>query len=888
MKHTLALSLIASLVLSACSDPSSTVAAKSNGSQQQVASSPQEQLNNFANTLKVEYQLVSNIADEQCNPERTDGSCFHVQMSFTSVADFNLDNWQIYFSQINPVQSVNSDIFSIEHINGDLHKITAKPSFDGFKAGQRYDLNYRVDFWSLSETDALPNYIVHLDNLQAQVITSTTTQIDPETGLEIYPFVIPYTSVDKHFNRTPSDQTKWATAQVLYERNKQLLKPTNELKNSLIPTPKNITSGHAGESLDLSKGINIVFNNVDHTAMQTALARLNLLGVKQNDKGIEVNLSLNEALTGELGSYQLNTNKSGISISANNNLGVFYGLQTIASLVSINDLSMPALTINDEPHYQFRGMMVDVARNFHSKQFLLDLIDQMAAYKLNKLHLHLGDDEGWRLEIKDLPELTQLSSKRCFDLSEQSCLLPQLGAGINPKSPVNGYYSTADYIEILQYANARHIQVIPSLDMPGHSRSSIVAMKSRYNTLMEKGDEQGAKQYLLHDPNDTTVYSSVQYYNDNTINACMESSYAFISKVMDEVKALHTQAGQELTRYHIGADETAGAWVESPICKEFIKNNDLGITETEQLGSYFVERVAKILTERNIETAGWNDGMMHTNPENMPEVVQANSWGVLSWQGHQAAHTLGNQNWEVVVSSPDVTYFDFPYEADPKEHGYYWATRQSNTQKLFEFMPDNLPAHAEFWLDRQGKPYQANDQQQINEQGEITSAPLNKGRKFAGIQGQLWSENTRNDDLAEYKIFPRLFALAERAWHKPDWAVDYDHQGGIYNQQTNKFTKENRRLRDQQWADFTHVIANKELPKLEKSNIFYRIPTVGASIIDGQLHINSAYPGLPLEYKTESEPWKIWHEPVKVQGEILVRARSVDSRRAGRLLILNK
>ena len=102
----------------------------------------------------------------------------------------------------------------------------------------------------------------------------------------------------------------------------------------------------------------------------------------------------------------------------------------------------------------------------------------------------------------------------------------------------------------------------------------------------------------------------------------MESSYNFIAKVMDEVKAMHSDAGQPLTRYHIGADETAGAWVASPVCKEFIANNQYGITEAEQLGGYFIERVAKILSDRNIETAGWSDGLSHTNKDNMPPLTR--------------------------------------------------------------------------------------------------------------------------------------------------------------------------------------------------------------------------------------------------------------------------
>ena len=272
----------------------------------------------------------------------------------------------------------------------------------------------------------------------------------------------------------------------------------------------------------------------------------------------------------------------------------------------------------------------------------------------------------------------------------------------------------------------------------------------------------------------------------------------------------------------------------------------------------------------------------------MPSVVQANSWGVLSWQGHQAAHKLANQKWQVVVSSPDVTYFDFPYEADPKEHGYYWATRHSNSEKLFQFMPDNLPVHAEFWLDREELPYESNDAVQLSAQGDVESGPLTVATKFVGIQGQLWSENTRSDNLAEYKIFPRLFSLAERAWHKPNWAVDYKFSGQLYNQTTENFTADMKSKRDQQWSDFAYTIANKELAKLDLADVFYRIPTVGAKIQAGKLYMNSAYLGLPLEYRTTLGEWQKWSTAVNVSGEIEVRSRSKDLRRAGRSLFLKE
>ena len=208
--------------------------------------------------------------------------------------------------------------------------------------------------------------------------------------------------------------------------------------------------------------------------------------------------------------------------------------------------------------------------------------------------------------------LTEIGAQRCFDLSEEKCLMPQLGAGVDTNSPINGYYSVDDYKEILTAASARHIQVIPSLDMPGHSRSSVKAMTARYKKYQALNNEAKAKEFLLEDFDDKTKYSSVQFYGDNTINACLESSYAFVTEVMTQVKKIHADAGQPLTRYHIGADETAGAWIESPAFKAFVANNDKGVTDMSDLGAYFVERVAGILSDLDIEIAGWSDGMEHT------------------------------------------------------------------------------------------------------------------------------------------------------------------------------------------------------------------------------------------------------------------------------------
>ena len=283
--------------------------------------------------------------------------------------------------------------------------------------------------------------------------------------------------------------------------------------------------------------------------------------------------------------------------------------------------------------------------------------------------------------------------------------------------------------------------------------------------------------------------------------------------------------------------------------------------------------MAGILSALDIETAGWSDGMEHTRVNNMPAIVQANAWDTLAWGGHEKVHRLANRDWQVVISSPDALYFDFPHEADPKEHGYYWASRHTNTEKVFQFMPDNLPVHAEFWLDREDNAYTADD----------TNASLAPGKKFLGIQGQLWSENVRTDDMVEHKVFPRLLALAERAWHLADWAVPYNYQGAKYSQQSNTFTTESKVKRDSQWALFANTLGQKEFTKLELAQIDYRLPTVGAVIQAGKLYANIAFPGLTIEYQVSGGNWLTYQTPIAVSGEVSLRSRSTNGVRTSRI-----
>jgi len=847
----------------------------------------QVQLNEFSNDLNIRYQVLSNHGNPGCHPEDIESPCFTAKITLESTQRYAQTEWEIYFSHIAPIRKHHNPKFNIEHLNGDLHRLTPNSIFSGFNANTPETINIEADFWHLSETDPMPNYYVVAAGLAPQIIASTKPRIDKETGLEQLPFITASANPEKNFKRHANDTSPLATANHLWLQDKEALLITEGLEYELIPTPKNLKKPEQGGTLDLANGLALTLNRFSLNDINAALARLNTLGVNENAGGVPTHIKKTKTDDKIRGSYTLDITPTDIHISAADAEGAANALNSLAGLLQVGSTQVAQLKIIDEPRYAFRGLHVDVARNFHSKEMMLRLLDQMAAYKLNKLHLHLADDEGWRLEIPGLPELTEIGSQRCHDLSEDTCLLPQLGSGPNSGGEVNGFYSVEDYLEILTAASARHIQVIPSLDMPGHSRAATKSMEARYRKFMQVEETALAQQYLLSEPEDNSVYSSVQFYSDNTLNVCIESTYTFIEKVIDELQILHSLAKHPLTRYHIGADETAGAWVDSPVCQTLIAQRE-ELQSSKDLSPYFVQRVAAMLEQKNIEVAGWADGMGHVNPDKMPAFVQSNAWTPLPWGGHNQAHTQANLGWEIIISTPDATYYDSPYQADPKERGFYWATRSISSRKMFEFMPDNLPVHAEFWPDRDGNAYSSDDRPQKDPQGQLTHEPMHKGIRFAGLQGQLWSETVRSDDQAEYMIYPRLLALAERAWHKPEWAVEYDHNGAHYTAESGHFTDTKRSLRDADWNRFANLLGQRELAKLDLAGIHYRLPTVGAQLKGGQLQAASVFPGLLIEYRAPLGNWTPYDGATAIGNSIdmavEVRSLAPDNLRRSRSL----
>ena len=642
-------------------------------------STEQQVVNTLADNLDVQYEVLTNhganegLACQDLGAEWA--SCNKVNMTLVNQGEaVDSKDWVIYFHSIRLILDVDNEQFKITRVTGDLHKLEPTDQFDGFAAGEEVVLPLVGEYWQLFETDFMPGAFVTAPNAEPKMIASLNTEDVASfvTGLE-----------GNNLKRTPDDNNVMATAVTRFEKNADLV--AQDVSTTLLPTPMSVEVVEG--KVDIAGGIALPKDAFDAEQFAALEARADVVNLDvSGDLPVSVAVVPTQ-FKGDLaksGAYDLSISKEGIAITAFDKTGAFYAVQSIFGLIdSQNVESLPLLSIQDAPRFDYRGVMVDVARNFHSKDAILATLDQMAAYKMNKLHLHLTDDEGWRLEIPGLPELTEVGANRCFDLDEKSCLLPQLGSGSTTDNFGSGFFSKADYVDILKYAKARNIEVIPEIDMPAHARAAVVSMEARYDRLMEEGKEAEANEYRLMDPQDTSNVTTVQFYNKQSfINPCMESSTRFVDKVISEVAAMHQEAGTPLTTWHFGGDEAkniklgAGlqdinaedkvSWkgnidlsqqdkpfAQSPQCQTLIADGT--VSDFGHLPSHFAEEVSKIVAEKGIPNfQAWQDGLKYSEGEKAfaTENTRVNFWDVLYWGGTSSVYEWSKKGYNVIVSEP--------------------------------------------------------------------------------------------------------------------------------------------------------------------------------------------------------------------------------------------
>ncbi len=805
-------------------------------------------------------------------------------------------NWTIYFHQPLPlIPATVSGPVTVNHISGDYYKIEPSKDYAPIKSEGEISFSFlNRDFMIKNADFPCGFYIVFKD--------SSGVETKPEVISEIT-----YAPLNKaeQLTRVVGDSTPIPTPESRYANNQIIFEIPEAEISPIIPTPVSYKKTE-GDFL-ISESTKIYYQKGLQNEAAYLKTALNKLLAKEleieegSGKGIQLSTG---SVNGTHEAYSLSVTPKEISIVGSDNAGVFYGIQSLRALFPVksyvkNDgaVKVPSSIINDYPRFQYRGTHLDVVRNFHKKEEVLKLLDLMSFYKLNKFQFHLTDDEGWRVEIPGIPELTEVGSKRGHTKDEHDMLMPAYGSGPfadTEKGFGTGFYSKADFIEILKYAAARHIEVVPELDFPGHARAAIVSMKARYNKYI-KTDAAKANEYLLSDPKDKSKYLSVQYYNDNITNVCQESTYKFLEKVVDELSKMYTEAGIPLKMIHTGGDEVPhpsedepenGAWVKSPVCIDFMNKSDK-YKKPSDLFYYFVSRFSKILAAKNISTAGWEEIALDKQVVDGKDVIAPNMefatsnftpfvWNtVWGWGGEDRAYQLANFGYKVVLSNVNNLYFDLAVDKDPLESGYYWGGFV-DIRKPWEFVPFDISKGSP--KDRMGHEILGEDLvglESLSKQGKAN---------IMGIQGQLWSETVKGPELMEYMMFPKMISLAERAWAQdPAWAaVDGKDQF--------------KKASDAAWNKFANTLGRRDLVRLEylaaDNLVRYRIPVPGAKIENNTLEINLEIPGFTILYtfdKTaKADSWIKYTAPVPVQTGATVYIKCVSvTNRESRTIIVN-
>lgn len=828
-----------------------------------------------ADKLAIRWELLDNNYNDQGRYLAT----------FTMINNSNQplppNGWKIYFnaSPFLAAETVSGP-FQHGYVNGDLSYFEPTGDFNGLPPGETIRFEFSQNGAIINKTDVPTGlYWVSDEN--------------PEQGYTVDNYIVKPVKDEIELSRGSWDFVPEATPEVLFEENRSIRKISESEWPAVFPTP--VSHNKTGRSFELTSNTTIAFDllfEMEASLLSEELAQVigNTPALARKDASEhQIVLKRSDDLNGE--AYRLTVTPDEITITAGDRAGAFYGIQSLKTALPASawsnvqsSVTVPGMEIEDEPRFAHRAFMLDVSRNFKTKEQVLKLLDLMGLYKLNVFHFHFNDDEGWRIEIPDLPELTEVGGRRGHTSNERTHLQPSYGSGPDTDYPGSGYYSREDFIEILKYATSRHIRVIPEIETPGHARAAIKAMESRYLRLMDEGLEEEAKRYLLQHPEDKSEYRSVQGWNDNVIDVSLPSTYRFLEKIIDELQNMYEKTGAPLEIIHMGGDEVpAGVWEESPAVKTLITEHS-GVEGTGDLWNYFFENVQKILSDRGLDLYGWEEiGMTQAlwgeqGDEPGPssafsgQNVHVDVWNNVAGGGDEdLAYRLANAGYKVVLSGVSNFYFDLAYEKTFEEPGLYWGGFLP-LDKPFSFIPYDYYKNIDVSVSgRELDDGYFGDKERLTEEGR---------NNIVGIQSLLWGERLVNAKRMEYMLLPRLLAMAERAWSpSPQWATE---ENSSYSEE----------LYREDWSRFVNKISGHELPRLDfyHGGFNYRIPTPGAVVKEGEVHANTRMPGFTIRYTTDgSEPTvqsRVYSNPVTEKGWVKLKIFN-QNERAGRSVAID-
>ncbi|MDG1723661.1 MAG: family 20 glycosylhydrolase [Flavobacteriaceae bacterium] len=646
----------------------------------------------------------------------------------------------------------------------------------------------------------------------------------------------------------------------------------------IIPTPKQLTVSTNDRPADphwqiyLSPFFSAHQQDLEQLLAQTAK------DIQWVDTIADANLIIDQASSLGDEAYQLRIDKQKIRIGANTYGGMVYAIQSLVQIdvaAQIGSNRLPLVDIEDAPRFAYRGFLLDISRNFYGLDKIKQLVDLMSIYKLNYLDLKLTDDEGWRLEIPGLPELTEVGAKRGYTKDEQDRLIPMYGSGADGGETGNGFLSQQDFIDLLQYARVRNVTVIPQISFPSHARAAVVSMEARRQRFLAAGDEAAAEEFALMDPEDKSVYRSAQLYNDNTINICRESSYAFFEKVVGEVVGMYAAANVKLTQFSIGADELPyGVWQASPLCADKISDK----RTLSDLYDANVLRLKGILNKQGVVLSGWEDFLLEHSEQSQSETLikeERYNYEVIPyvwnniWGGgrEDMNYKFANLGFKTVMSNSSAFYFDMADDRDMESHGLNWSGYVDYFD-TWAIDPENIFANATL-----------NEKHQLSEDYIATKVRLDSDKRsnLIGIQSQLFGETVRTEHILNEMLLPNMLVFAERAWDsRPTW--------------TSLPAEQQKAPMLEQWNVFANTLGQQVIPFLNHQfkNLNIHLPKPGGIIANDTLFVRTQFPGIKVRYSTDgSLPTandKVYNNPIAVANDAKIMLRAFDNNKGGKAI----
>lgn len=488
---------------------------------------------------------------------------------------------------------------------------------------------------------------------------------------------------------------------------------------NIIPQPAEMSVDENGGRFAINKQTKIIIgsNGLNHSVsfLNDYFKQFYGFTLSTGNKltaGNTIHLSVKKNASATTGAYTFKATARGVVIEGNDEMGVFYGIQSLLQLLPVEktkDISIPYVLLKDEPRFGYRGMHLDVARHFFPISFIKKYIDYLALHKMNYFHWHLTDDQGWRIEIKKYPKLTTVGGYRDGTITGR---YPGKG---NDNIRYGGFYTQKEVKDVVAYAAKRYITVVPEIEMPGHASAAIAAypwlscFPAKETKIPTHPSERSQKN------TGKKVQETFGVFED-IFCAGNDSTFFFMQNVLDEVLALFPSK-----HIHVGGDEAPkDHWKICPNCQGRIKKE--GLKDEHELQSYFIQRMEKYLNKKGRILIGWDEIL---------EGGLAPNAVVMSWRGEKGGVEAAKENHYVIMTPGSHMYFD--HSQSRKEDSLVWGG-YTPVKKVYSYEP--IPAEL----------------------------PADKEKFVMGAQANVWTEYIHYPTKVEYQIFPRMTALSEVLW----------------------------------------------------------------------------------------------------------------------------